>query len=438
MGSDLRNHDSDTFTDCLNACATSGADPRQDPCRAVAYNTNVRRCWQKSGNATRAELQPAANTIMAFADDTPWLNVESTCPYTNDSIQTDTNGLQYQILCGIRHKGDNFDPEIREDYQPYHAASVDDCLDYCSKNSPLCYGVLYFPGSENGYRNCWPKNKNATTVPNSLVVDGNATTAIALLSVNSTCAGDSYTAQNGAKFDTSCDVSGSGPNLKQIHADNFGACMDECANYKSESGNGECRNVVYQPSAQDGFLNCYLKYALDNTTSQAQWHMAALTSGSGGSGNTGGGSSGSSQSSNGGTASDSNNDDNNDNNNTALIAGAVVGPVVGIALIAGLIFWWRRHRRAAHQSSAATGIAQHGEENEPFGKGSYPGSPYATQQSFVPSTKQEHHSTYSSSGGTMPSTMSGTPAAPLVEAGSGRRDTTELPGSEGQRYEMQA
>ena len=437
---DLRNHGSNTFTDCLEACATSGADPGQAPCRAVAYNTKDRRCWQKSGNGTVAELRPTADTIMAFADDSAWANAKHTCPYANGTIQTDSNGQQYKIMCGVRYKGDNHDPELSEDYLPFHASSIDECLNYCSKGSPLCYGVLYSEGLDIGYRNCWAKSKNGTDYPDRLVPDGGAVTAIALLSVNSTCSGTTYKSGNGANFETACDMGGSGPDLKTVHANNFGECMDECANYKSNGGNSECRNVIYQPSAQEGFLNCYLKYALDNSTAQAQWHLATLMSRSDG---TSTGETPPSEAdpersqTSGDAAPGSSSSSDSGNNNAAVIAGAVAGPVVGIALVAGLIFWWRRRRRSsAHQPLSGPGdAAHHNSETEPFGKGSHPPSPYVTQQSVSSNPKQEYYSSYSASAGT---SVPGTPAqAQPVELGTGRRNTTELPGSDGPRYEMQ-
>lgn len=452
---DLRNGGTNTFGECLDACANSGADPGQAPCRAVAYNTKERRCWQKDGNTTRGDLVPAGNTIMAFANDRPWLEASHSCPYSNRSIQTDENGMQYQILCGLRHKGDNFEPDEDDVYQPFHASGIQECLSYCSSNSPLCYGVLYSEGLDIGYRNCWPKNKNASSSSIRLLPDGGATTAIALLSVNSTCAGNKYTASNGASFDTSCDVAGSGPDLKTIHTDNLSDCIDECANYKPESGNGECRNVLYQPAAQDGFLNCYLKYGLDNTTSRAQWHMAALTgegSSDGDSTNddsTNGDSSSSSSSSSSSGAPNSESassdgggggDDDDVDDNTAIIAGAVVGPVAGLALIGGLVFWWRRRRRSTSSSPQRTAADRGNAETDTalLGNKSAPGpgssSPYGMPPpQMATSIKQDYYSPQPQP----QSTPSAVSSSPPVEMDSGRRDTTELPGSQ-PRFEMQA
>lgn len=344
------------------------------------------------------------NTIMAFARNDPWVEASHGCPYTNGSIQTDQNGMQYQILCDTRHKGNNFDPDIREAYQPFHAATMEECMKYCSDNSPLCYGVLYSEGLDVGYRNCWAKNKNATTVADSLVSDGGSATAIGLLSVNSTCAGSTYTAGNSAQFNTSCDMGGSGPDIKRVHTSNFEECIDECANYRPQNGNSECRNAMYQPNSEDGFLNCYLKYGLDNVTSQAQWHLAVLASSGSGPGG-----------------------DDDSGSNAGLIAGAVVGPVVGIALIAGAVFWWLRRRRAARSVTS-----QDRAETEPFksspGAPSYAGSPCAQQQGI------KHD--YAAAESTRKSASSAAPTAP-IEMDSGTRHTRELPGSEAQRYEMQ-
>jgi hypothetical protein len=438
---DLRNADADTFTECLNQCANSGADPGQPPCRAVAYNTQARRCWQKSGNATVSELQPAANTIMAFADDTAFLQASHSCPFANNTIHTDSNGMSYQILCGVRHKGDNYDPSLASNtYDAFHASSMDECLDYCSSNSPLCYGVLYSEGLDIGYRNCWPKNKNATEKLDDLVPDGAATTAMGRLAVNSTCSGNSYSAPTGKDFDTSCDKGGEGPDLKAIHADNLSDCIDECARYQPTNGNSECRNVMYQPTSQDGFLNCHLKYGLDNVTAMAQWHMAALTGENGtdaeGEGDTGNSSGGSSASNGGVTAEDGSSGGDDDDNNTALIAGAVAGPVVGVALIGGLLFWWCRKRRrgrrsASHEALGSMGSPNGSGEREPFGKGVQLTNPYPSQGPLTPEVKNEYYGNEQCG-----MEKSGESIPPLIELGSGKRDMRELPGSDG-RYEMQ-
>ncbi|ETN36510.1 uncharacterized protein HMPREF1541_08788 [Cyphellophora europaea CBS 101466] len=334
---------------------------------------------------------------MAFAQDV-WTDRGQNYACTNGSIQTDSNGYQYRIYCGYRHNGDNYDINKRPDYQPFHADTLDDCLNYCSRGGPLCRGVLYSEGLRTGYRNCYPKSVNGSD-PFKLVPDPGTTTAIGILSVNSTCTSSSYTASGGGVFNTSCDTTGSGPDIKKVHSDNFEACIDECANYRPENGGNSCFGVLYEPSASGGFQNCYLKYDLQNRTS-GNFNLAVLAE-----------------------AGNGNGDD--DSSSNAWIAGVVVGPVVAIAAAVGAFFWWRRRRAAKTQPS------EDKTEGEPFRDLGTPhaSSPYLDQ---VPPKYDA-----SSQPPTTPSATSMPTPPAAAELGTGPRPTQELPAREQPRFEMQ-
>lgn len=121
---------------------------------AVAWNTKENRCWQKGLNVFSQGPLSADDTIMAFADRTIFEDRSDACGYTNQTVTEDINKRQYQMLCGVRWKGDNYDPDIRDSYPAKHTETLEECLEYCDEGTPICYGVLYSPNLGIGYRNC--------------------------------------------------------------------------------------------------------------------------------------------------------------------------------------------------------------------------------------------------------------------------------------------
>jgi hypothetical protein len=338
----VRNHTSDTFTDCIEACSTSWADD-VPACRAVTFDYEKKRCQQKDGNTTTANFVYATNnaTALNFSSQFDYDASKDICPGANGTIKTDVNGYRYQILCGtFWSAGDSFDPNKsnESEYTAFHATTIEECLKYCSSKSPLCYGVRYTDDPRLSYHNCFAKRANGTLPltngESKLQPNTVHTVALGLFQVNSTCTQAAYTANISAILEPKCDSSADGPSLKQVHADNFEQCMDSCASYKDpqDVGNTECRGVLYQSNAESGFLNCYLKYALSNVTAKAEWHVATVEGPAAQKANSGGGGS-----------------------NSAVIGGAVGGAVGGVALLAGLAFWYRRSMKKARRSHGLDG-----------------------------------------------------------------------------------
>jgi hypothetical protein len=338
----VRNHTSDTFTDCIEACSTSWADD-VPACRAVTFDYEKKRCQQKDGNTTTANFVYATNnaTALSFSSQFDYDASKDICPGANGTIKTDVNGYRYQILCGtFWSAGDSFDPNKsnESEYTAFHATTIEECLKYCSSKSPLCYGVRYTDDPRLSYHNCFAKRANGTLPltngESKLQPNTVHTVALGLFQVNSTCTQAAYTANISAILEPKCDSSADGPSLKQVHADNFEQCMDSCASYKDpqDVGNTECRGVLYQSNAESGFLNCYLKYALSNVTAKAEWHVATVQGPAAQKANSGGGGS-----------------------NSAVIGGAVGGAVGGVALLAGLAFWYRRSMKKARRSHGLDG-----------------------------------------------------------------------------------
>ena len=318
----------------------------------------------KGRGVTLSKSTTENGLTLAISDSSQWDNLRSGCEgHDNNTIVTGSTGQRFQVLCDTRHKGDNYDPAKRPSYPSKHTQTLDECLQYCSDGSPFCWGVLFSPTQQSGYKNCYAKTANATNNKNDWVEQKDMITAYALESINTTCSGASYTSPNGANFNTSCDHSGESPDIEKLHAANFEECQDLCADYKPDSGNAACKGVVYQPSARDGWLNCGLKYGVTNITTQAEYHLAILaTQGSGG-------------------------NSSSSSSSKAWIAGAVVGPLVILGLIAGLFFWYRRRRNSSKHVSGGPfqqQTSQERMESQPFKQG-YPmqdqqhggnGSPY--------------------------------------------------------------
>jgi hypothetical protein len=308
---------------CLQSCATRIASSPSDRCMAIQFNRNSSRCYYKTSSAGVSDLSSSEVSVTAFADPAPFENRGTACPFANETIQSDKNGMQYRILCETDASVfgfDSSDPDTQ--YKPFHADTAQDCLQYCSDHDPLCYGVVYTESLDWSYRNCFPKRANVTDRPEEYTWVERMTLAIGLLPVaNTTCVPSIYVSSSvGTKFNISCDQNGAGPNLSRVRADNFEECMDTCAGYEAAFESSKCSSVVYEPNAKSGFLNCHLKGMLTNMTGDSDWRVAEVIDEGDGHG--------------AGT-----------NSEAGSIAGAVVGSVVGLLVLAGLIFWvWRRAR----------------------------------------------------------------------------------------------
>lgn len=410
--SDIFNSIQPDLNSCMEACSVRGSGENTDPCQAVAWNTNDKRCWMKGRGVTAEQGTTSDVTIMAFSDPAAWENLPSGCGYDNETVVEDPHGQQFRVLCDVRYKGDNYDPSIRPSYPAKNTKTLEECLQYCSEGSPFCWGVLFSPTQESGYYNCYAKTANATTKPTSWVEQQNMITAYALSDVNSTCSGGTFTASNGAKFNTSCDSTGDSDNVDTVHADNFEECQDACAKYTPSSGGAACKGVLYQPNAQDGWLNCYLKYGLSNVTHLGEWHLAVLESDATNSGGSSGGSS----------------------SNTGAIAGGVVGGVAAIAIIGGLFFWYRKRKARANAAGFHPQNSTDASDSEQFNSTpqGYPmkspplyggADPYNQMQKHdympAPTTPHNHNS-----------------GAAEMDANA-IRETSELPAGREMRHEMQ-
>jgi hypothetical protein len=284
---------------------------------AWSYDKSDQRCSLKTTSAEVSDLEYAKYSVAGFADKNAFQGRSSVCPYTNDTMQVDSHGMQYHVLCETDKSGDGFvSSEPGTQYTPFHADTMLECLDWCSYNDPLCYGVAYAGSLDDGYRNCFPKQANISNeavVPNSKFTLATAT----LPNTNSTCVPGIYRGHNGVSFNMTCDTRGYGTDVNRIHTENFGACMDKCADYEPEAKDRylKCSSVSYEPSSHTGYLNCHLKGPLFKATADDDWRIAEVTELEGKS------------------------------KSSAWIAGVVVGAIAGLVVLGGLVWFWRRRSR---------------------------------------------------------------------------------------------
>lgn len=323
VGFDINNASLPDLEACLQLCAKQVLTP-SEKCMAVQWNEPDRQCYLKTASATKNGLEPSNVSVIAFADTAPFQNRPSGCPYANDTVQFDKNGMEYQIYCETDMRGDDHDDTAPStQYKAFHADTILDCLNFCSDRGPLCYGVVYAERMDWGYRNCFPKQVNLTNKRKDFTRDDRITMAIGLLAdANTTCSGGDYQSTGGVTFEIKCDSRGDGPTLNSTHTDRLEDCLDACANYVPASGNGKCANVAYEPNSKSGYLNCHLKPYLSNITANSDWRVATISNLSSGDADT--------------------TSDQDTSLSKAWIAGPAVGGVVGVALLIWSILWWQR------------------------------------------------------------------------------------------------
>jgi hypothetical protein len=250
------------------------------------------------------------------------------------------DGLGYTMNCNKVISG--FDacfsgmpkPCLDNPYMGYfHTSTLDECLQICVDQHPLCKGVSWSPDLAIGFANCWPKNgfpDGGLQSPGAKQGVLHSATITRIDTVDKKCP-DKKTYSNAAKkrdFDIHCGQTSAGSNMTSMHMQNLTSCMDACA-----TSDQQCVGVVFDSTLEGGFKNCYLQNTTNTVADMASATYAALSSGSSNSGS-GNGNSGSNDSSN--TLSSS--------SSKAWIAGPVIGSIAAIALLAFLVFWLRKRK----------------------------------------------------------------------------------------------
>lgn len=338
-------------------------------------------CWLKNSGALNATMIDDVATHNAVISPSSQLtNTDTTCPYTNGSTQTTDNGLAMQISCNLEIENESYCPQNSTSC-PWHATSLSDCMDLCSKAHPLCTAVSYNPGMRAGYSNCYPKNEVAGDLiltNNSTVIFHSAVTAIGNLTT--TCKDDAIvSSSNGEQFTTSCDQYRPGSDLTVYHETNITKCMDTCVTYTK----GDCIGVVFDPDMGLGWENCFLKSATGTPLYNTTAIFARLSNSTASSG----------------TASKS-------TKSKAWIAGPVIGGIIVLVLVGvAALFVSRRRKRQSTVDNDKLAVAamqehQGHQEHTEYGH-QYP--------------QNEYQKVASAPGGPAPAYV----VSPMVEAGGG-------------------
>jgi len=325
---------------CMDLCSASGNKNGQI-CSGIAYNFVEQICYFKNQSILSTTPTRDDQTHSAFA-----ININPTpktaCPWTNGSDHSTPNGMDFDVLCNQDMTFNDFcpwfgptsTPQRDIGVCPYHADSLEECMELCSQTHPACKAVAYDPSMGLGYGNCYPKSDfSASTYKFN---SANHMAVANWPTLNSSCTnGTLYTAPNNKQFTVSCNNNHMFNDLIEVHSANLSSCIDSCANY-SNSTTGDCVGVIFDSTLTSGWENCWLKSANGVANSLAGFHYALMVGNV--PTNTNGSSSGNNTSTGSNSASSS-------SSSKAWIAGPVVGGIAGIALIcAGILYFLRRNK----------------------------------------------------------------------------------------------
>lgn len=368
-----------SMTECMERCSRYAGNG--EGCFGIVWTSEKGNCWIRNSTTGTKNLRKEDGTYSALLVDGQMSTFDTKCPAADASTNElpGVSGLGYTMNCNKAISG--YDtcfsgmskPCFDAPYSGYfHTETMEECIQICVDQHPLCKAVTWSPELKIGFANCIPKTgypEGGLTSPGSKQGILHTATITRIDTVNRDCPKDkTYTTPSKSTFDVHCGQASSGTNMTMLHAQNVTSCMDACA-----ASEQKCVGVVFDGSLAGGFKNCYLQNTTNTVADLSSYIYASLSSSSSNSGN-------------------SNNGNNNGNNNNgssstkkskstskAWIAGVVIGAIAALALIAFAI-WWFRRRRAAAASNAA--IEKDGHEFGHYGPApAY--SPGATQGSYT-------------------------------------------------------
>ncbi|KAF1980275.1 hypothetical protein BU23DRAFT_495665 [Bimuria novae-zelandiae CBS 107.79] len=340
----------DSMGACMERCSRFWGG--EEGCFGIVFRSSDSQCWMRNSTTSQLSnnrtiytktLTPEDGIHSALVDLNQMKPLNTDCPAPDKSRHSldGYEGIQYTIQCN-KDIGGGYDTQWSYPYNDnpfqafYHATSLEDCLQNCMKEHPLCRGVIYNPGLEIGYANCWPKTGfplNIPTTQTRLKVVHSATID-QIETPNTECnKNETYTStsDDSKNFAVHCGQTNQGTNMTTVHAQNFTSCMEECA-----SNDNGCVGVVYDSTLTQGYENCYLQNTSSIFTDIGSSMYAVMSVAKPKT-------SGAPESGNGGTSTN-NNDDSSESK--AWIAGAVIGPLAGLALIGAAIWFFRRRKHA--------------------------------------------------------------------------------------------
>lgn len=391
---------SPSMGDCMEHCSRFWGDG--EGCFGVVWVEATGDCWIRNSTTSTKGLVQKDGHYSALVVQGNMDAFDTACPKEDKSVNTlpGVDGMKYTMNCGKVIGG--FDTCFQGFPQPcwpepykgfYHTKTLEECLQICADQRPLCKAVSWSPDLKIGFANCWPKTDFPETLTTPSAKQGviHSATITQIDTVDRTCpSAKQYRAQATKKdFDLHCGQLNSGTNITSIHMKNVTSCMDACAN-----SDKNCIGIVFDPTLGGGYKNCYLQNTTNTISNSPSATYAVLSA----SASTGGGlidpSKNNTDSSGSGSGSGS----------KAWIAGPVVGGIAAVGIIVFAIFWWRRRKAAK-----AAGVAEKdGREFGAYG----PAPAYSPGTTEVDGQQRQYYD-----------------AAPVGELGQGEGAANELPGT---------
>ena len=196
--------------------------------------------------------------------------------------------MEFTVLCDQDMPFDDYCPDngptstaLQNGICPYHADSLEDCMELCSAAIPLCKAVTYNPGMDTSYGNCFTKtdfspsnyHSTASQTARHMAVVAN------LATLDASCTnGSIHTSPNGEQFSVNCNNDIPNNDLHFVHSTNLSYCIDFCSTY-SNATTGDCVAVVFDSSQLNGWQNCYLKSSGGAKTAKISYHYAVKVGG---------------------------------------------------------------------------------------------------------------------------------------------------------------
>lgn len=228
-------------------------------CHGVVWDPALTRCYYKTSAISTVDVKPSTVSLtsaLVFKSQMEQDATEFVCPYPNLSIHKTDIGREYKILCGAvyAHVGDM-------DLARLHKNTMDECLDECSTQHPLCSRVNFNSDLIGvGWLNCWLKTKS--TAKPSRYTRTMAHAAEAIMDdkpPDADCkTGSIRTTSDGRRFKMSCSDLRDWNDTAALpqrssHEMSIEACTQQCI-----SANFTCSAMLFDRSFQSGYQNCFL------------------------------------------------------------------------------------------------------------------------------------------------------------------------------------
>jgi hypothetical protein len=337
---------SSSMADCMEHCSRYMGDG--EGCFGIVWIEENQNCWIRNSTTGVQNMVKKDGHYSALLVDGQMGGFDTKCPATDASVHelAGVDGMGYTMNCNKVISGfdtcfsDMPKPCLDDPYKGFfHTSTLEECLEICVNQHPLCKAVSWSPDLKIGFANCWPKSgfpDGGLQSPGPKQGSIHTATITRIDPVDSKCPEKTtYSSSNKATFDIHCGQVNSGTNMTSMHTQNVTSCMDACANYDQK-----CTGVVFDSALSGGYKNCYLQNTTNTVSNQASGMYAVISSGSSSSG--------------GNSNSNSNNSDNNNTSSPskAWIAGPVLGAIALLALLAFALFWFRRRKARSAQSAA--------------------------------------------------------------------------------------